>query len=356
MPEKLKIAIIAPVWIRVPPESYGGIEVIVSLLTDGLVDRGHNVTLFASGDSVTKAELVSVYEKSQKDKMGRVLPDVLHGASAYEYCRRGGFDIIHDHTNYSGVAFGLWSQTPVLSTLHGEFNDLTKPFYDKFKDAVYFNAISEYQKRCMPGLKYVETVHNAIDFSSYKVQTRKNGYLLALSRLCPEKGAHLAIQAAKKLNRRLIIAGKIDRGKDETYFEKMIEPYIDDEQICFLGEISEERKRELMAGADCFVFPIQWDEPFGLVMLEAGAAGTPVVAFNRGAVAEVISQGRSGFIVETLDEMVGRIDDAVRLNPLDCRQWVESQFPVAKMVDAYVDNYRRILRSEERIAQSHTMA
>ncbi|MDP1809585.1 MAG: glycosyltransferase family 4 protein [Actinomycetota bacterium] len=356
MRDKLKIALLAPVWIRIPPESYGGIEIVVSLLADGLVDRGHDVTLFASGDSITRAKLVSVYDKPQKDRIGWVLPDIFHAASAFDYCRREGFDIIHDHMGFSGVALGLGSATPVLSTLHGEFNELTRPFYERFKDAVYYNAISEYQKRCAPELRYVNTVYNAIDFGSYPVQTKKSGYLLALSRLSPSKGAHLAIQAAKKLNRRLIIAGKLDAGDDTAYFEKMIEPYVDDRQICFLGEVSEERKRELMAGADCFVFPIQWDEPFGLVMLEAMAAGTPVVAFNRGAASEVIAPGLSGYIVETFDEMVGMIDAAAGLDPLACRQWAESQFSIGRMIDGYIDNYWHILRAEGRIAQPLTLA
>jgi len=356
MGDKLKIAMLAPVWIRIPPESYGGIEIVVSLLADGLVDRGHDVTLFASGDSVTKAKLVSVYDKPQKDKIGWVLPDIFHAASAFDYCRREDFDIIHEHMGFSGVALGLQSATPVLSTLHGEFNDSTRPFYERFKDAVYYNAISEYQRQCLPGLRYVKTVYNTIDFSSYPVKTKKGGYLLALSRLSPSKGAHLAIQAAKKLNRRLIIAGKVDRGEDTAYFEKMIEPYVDDRQICFLGEVSEERKRELMAGADCFVFPIQWDEPFGLVMLEAMAGGTPVVAFNRGAAAEVIAPGLSGYIAGSFDEMVRMIDEAASLDPLACRQWAESRFPVDKMVDGYLENYLHILRAEGRIAQSLTLA
>lgn len=356
MQDKLKIALLAPVWLRVPPESYGGIEIVVSLLADGLVDRGHDVTLFASGDSITRAKLVSVYDKPQKDKIGWVLPDIYHAASAFDYCRGEAFDIIHDHAGFSGVALGQGSATPVLSTLHGEFNELTRPFYERFKDAVYFNAISEFQKSCGPELRYVDTVYNAIDFSSYPFQAAKSGYLLSLSRLTPSKGAHLAIRAAKKLNRRLIIAGKVDPGADTEYFEKMIKPHIDDRQISFLGEVSEERKRELMAGADCFVFPIQWEEPFGLVMLEAMAAGTPVVAFNRGAAAEVIAPGISGYLVETFDEMVHMIDISAGLDPRACREWAESQYSVGRMIDGYIENYWRILRAEGRIAQLLALA
>lgn len=355
MTDKLKIALIAPVWIRVPPVSYGGIEIIVALLADGLVDKGHDVTLFASGDSVTKAGLVSVYDEPQCDRIGSLLPDIYHTASAYDYCRHESFDIIHDHTGFSGVALGAFSTTPVLSTLHGEFNDSTKPFYERFKDAVYYNAISEYQKSCQPDLKYVKTVYNAIDFSKYPVLTKKRGYLLALSRISREKGAHIAIEVAKRLNKRLIIAGKVDKGADTDYFKKMIEPHLDDHQIMFLGEVSEERKRELMAGADCFVFPIQWDEPFGLVMLEAMAAGTPVVAFNRGAAGEVIDSGRSGYVVETLDEMVTMVGRACLIDPFECRRWVESRFPVEKIISGYLDNYYHILRAEGRIAQPLTL-
>ncbi len=356
MSDKLKIALIAPVWIRVPPTSYGGIEIIVSLLADGLVERGHDVTLFASGDSITKAELISVYAEPQKERIGSILPDIHHVASAYDYCRQENFDIIHDHTGFSGVALGAFSATPVLATMHGEFNDETKPFYRRFKDAVYFNAISEWQRRSLPELRYVKTVHNTIDFSSYPLAAKKDGYLLSLSRISPQKGAHLAIEAAKRLKKRLILAGKVDKGADAEYFRTRVEPYIDDRQISFLGEVSEERKRELMAGADCFVFPIQWDEPFGLVMLEAMACGTPVVAFNRGAAPEVVSPGCTGFLAGSFDEFVGMIEMAARLDPFDCRQWAESRFPIKKMVDGYIDNYFHILRAEGRIARSLTLA
>jgi len=356
MLDKLKIALIAPVWLRVPPVSYGGIEIIVSLLADGLVDRGHDVTQLASGDSLKKGKLVSVYDQPPKDKIGSILPDIFHGASAFDYCGQENFDIIHDHTGFSGVALGAFSATPVLSTMHGEFNDQTKPFYRRFKDAVYFNAISDCQKRSLPELRYVQTVYNTIDFSSYPLKTEKNGYLLFLSRFSPQKGAHLAIETAKRLKKRLILAGKVDKGADTEYFKKNIEPYIDDQQICFLGEVSEERKRELMAGADCFVFPIQWDEPFGLVMLEAMACGTPVVAFNRGAAGEVVSPGHTGYLADTFDEFVDMVGKSDELDAHDCRHWAESQFPIDRMVSGYIDNYMHILRAEGRIAQSLTLA
>jgi glycosyltransferase involved in cell wall biosynthesis len=353
--EKLKIALIAPVWIRVPPPLYGGIELVVGLLADGLVERGHEVTLFASGDSVTKARLISVFDRPQQDSIGQLLPEVHHVGAAYDFCRDEAFDIVHDHT-LTGTVLGAYARAPVLVTLHGAFTELTKPFYRRFKDSVYYNAISDYQRSRLPELNYVDTVYNTVDLEAIKLNSDKRGYLLSLSRISAQKGTHLAIEAAKRLNRPLIIAGKIATDIDMAYFKSQVEPEIDGEQIKFLGEVSESEKRALMAGASCFLFPIQWAEPFGLVMLEAMAAGTPVVAFDHGSVREVIDHGRSGFIAKNLDEMVEMTERATHIDPRDCRLHAEEHFPVARMLDGYLRNYYRILRTEGRIIESVSSA
>ncbi|HEB12607.1 MAG TPA: glycosyltransferase family 4 protein [Actinobacteria bacterium] len=342
---------IAPVWIRVPPEAYGGIELIVSLLVEGLVAKGHDVTLFASGDSVTRAKLVSVYPQPQTEKMGSFLPNMFHVGSAYDCCRQDDFDIIHDHTSYWGAVFGPHMDKPVLVTLHGELNSSTIPLLKKFKDAVYYNAVSENQRRLLPELRYVKTVRNTIDFGSFTVQTDKRGYLLSFSRICPEKGIHIAIEVSKESGKPLIIAGKIDNRYPE-YFKNMIEPQVDGVNIQFLGEVSARQKRDLMSGADCLLFPIQWDEPFGLVMLESMACGTPVVAFDRGATAEVIISGQNGFVVESVAQMVGVLDRCSSIDPLVCRRWVETNFSIDRMIDGYLENYYNILHTEGQIGRS----
>lgn len=339
---------IAPIWVRVPPTSYGGIELIVSLLADELVERGHDVTLFATANARTKAKVESVFDRPHPDKLGKTIPEIYHVGAAYQKISAGGFDIVHDHT-FSAPVFGPTVQTPVLATLHGSLTDISASFYRRFRDTVYYNAISEDQRATLPELKYVQTVYNTIDFPSYRVEPRKSDYLLCLGRLAPEKGAHLAIEAAKRLRTPLVLAGKIDPGKDERYFRDVVEPHIDGRQVIFLGEVDAERKRRLMAEARAFLFPIQWSEPFGLVMLEAMASGTPVVAFDRGAAAEVIVPGVSGFVARDVDEMSGFIGQVDQLDPYRIRECAEEKFPCGRMVDGYVDNYLHITRSHGRL-------
>jgi glycosyltransferase involved in cell wall biosynthesis len=348
----LKIAIVAPVWLRVPPVSYGGTELVVSLLADRLVERGHQVVLFASGDSITKATLKFIYHEPQSRQIGALLPDILHTGYAYTYCRKNEFDLIHDHTSFSGVILGSFLSIPVLATLHGAFNSENLLFYQTFKDAVYFNAISESQRRSYPKLNYVPTVHNSINLDSYRSKIEKSDFLVFLSRISPEKGVHIAIKVAKRAGEKLVMAGKIDDGEDREYFETQIAPQIDGQQICYLGEVTEEQKRQLMGEAKCLLFPIQWPEPFGLVMLEAMASGTPVVALRNGSVAEVVVDGKTGFVVESWDEMVDSLKHLSEIDPRDCRKHVEENFSPEKMVNGYLKNYEIILEKEsEKIAR-----
>ena len=349
----LRIAIIAPIWVRVPPMLYGGIELIVGLLADGLVDRGHDVTLFATADAQTKAKVEAVFDHPHPDKLGKTAPEIFHVGAAYEKIRAGGYDIVHDHT-FSAPVFGPTVSTPVLATLHGAFSDITSPYYRRFRDTVYYNAVSENQRAALPELRYVSTVYNTIDFAAYSVEPRKQDYLLCLGRLSPGKGAHLAIEAAKRLRLPLVLAGKIDPGQDERYFREAVEPHIDGRLVTFLGEVNAERKCRLMAEARAFLFPIQWPEPFGLVMLEAMAAGTPVVAFDRGAAPEVIMPGVSGFIARDLNdrtELIGRVH---QLDPYRIRECAENTFPCGRMVDGYVNNYLHIARAERRLGRALT--
>lgn len=353
--KKLKIAIIAPIWLRVPPRAYGGIELVVALLADELADRGHDVTLFATKDAVTRAKLAYVFEEAQSADIGRLAPEIFHVGASYEMIKEGGFDIVHDHT-YSAPAMGVSCDAPVLMTLHGEFNEENVQYFEHFKNSIYFNAISESQRAGLPGLRYVNTVYNAIDFSSIPLVSEKQDYLLALSRISLQKGPHVAIEVAKRAGRKLVLAGKVNEGVDVEYFRTMVEPHIDGDRVVFLGEVDDREKARLMGEAACFLFPIQWSEPFGLVMLEAMAAGTPVLAFNRGSAAEVVKDGVGGFLARDTDQMVEMVTKVDQLDPAACREYATTTFSVDRMVDGYLENYFDILRSEGRIGRSLTMA
>ncbi|RJQ52614.1 MAG: glycosyltransferase family 4 protein [Actinobacteria bacterium] len=348
----MRIAQLAPPWIQVPPSNYGGIEWVVALLCDELVRRGHDVTLFATGDSRTKAHLRYVFDLGQTEKMGECLPDAMHVSAAFQSA--GEFDLIHDHSGFLGVAFSSFIETPVLHTLHGAFtSDVTK-FYTAFAESCYYNAISEYQRGCCPSLRYVDTVYNAIDVEDYPFSNEKEGFALMISRISPDKGTHLAIKVAQEAGIRLVLAGKIDSGVDQRYFESMVEPGIDGDRVRFVGEVTESEKRQLMSSASCFLFPIQWPEPFGLVMAEAMAAGTPVVAIRNGSVPEVVRDGKTGFVVDTPEEMVPKIAELGEIDPRECRSHVERNFSPSKMAEAYERNYWRIL--EEAVEPSPAFA
>ncbi|MDI6892730.1 MAG: glycosyltransferase family 4 protein [Actinomycetota bacterium] len=339
---KLKIGMVAPVWERVPPTKYGGIELVVYLLTEELVKRGHEVTLFATGDSKTSAKLASVYHcRPPRELLGNPVPDLLHVTTAYK--RAAEFDIIHNHAGYSGIALANFIDVPVITTLHGIFTDINVPFFKAFKDAVYYNSISDEQRKGCPGLNYVGTVYNAIDIDSYPFEAEKKDFFISLGRVTPLKGTHLAVEVARRSGVKLIIAGKIDPGRDHDYFDEKVKPYIDGKQIEFHGEISEKKKRELLRDAKAFIFPLQWPEPFGLVMVEAMTAGTPVIAFPRGSVPEVIEDKRTGFIVDTIDEMVKAVGRIGEIDPHECRNYAEERFGISHMTRDYEALYLKIL-------------
>lgn len=344
----MKILLISPPWIRVPPKGYGGIEWVVALLADKLKERGHDVTLYATGDSKTKAKLRYTFNEGQTSKLGTfsmVVYDSMQVSDALKIAEE--FDIVHDHSGFLVVAFSHKIKVPVLHTLHGPFNDDTKTFYTHFKDACYYNAISEYQRQCLPVLNYVDTIYNAIDVANYPFSEEKEDYMIMVSRISPDKANHLAIQVAKELGEKLILVGKVDP-KDRAYFEAKVKPLIDGKQIIFTGEVEESEKRRLLKLAKCFVFPIQWPEPFGLVMIEAMACGTPVVAIRNGSIPEIIENGKVGYIVDSVDEMADAVKKAsVSIEPKACREYVLSRFSPEVMANNYENAYRKILEKNE---------
>ncbi|MDM9384985.1 glycosyltransferase family 4 protein [Chlorogloeopsis sp. ULAP01] len=339
----MKIAQVAPLWERVPPPTYGGIELVVSHLTDELVRRGHEVTLFASGDSQTLARLEAVYPRAL-----RLDPNVKE-YTAYEmlelsqvYHRAAEFDLIHSHVGISALPLASLVPTPTVHTLHGSFTEDNRNVYSHHNQQSYV-SISNAQRQI--NLNYVGTVYNGINTDDYPfvAQSQEPPYLAFLGRFSPEKGPQYAIAIAKQTGWRLKMAGKVDV-VDYKFFEREIAPQIDGQQIQYLGEINHAEKTELLGNAAITLFPITWQEPFGLVMIESMATGTPVIAINLGSVPEVVSQGVTGFVCQSYDEMATMIPKALELSRYSCRKYVENKFSVTQMVNGYEAVYEKIIK------------
>jgi glycosyltransferase involved in cell wall biosynthesis len=342
--DPLRVAVLSPVWFAVPPTGYGGIELVVSLLADGLSVAGHDVTLFASGDSLTKGKLSAVYPMAPSELIGRAMPDLRHVLGCYD--RADDFDVINDHTGMLGAALGGLVDTPVLHTVHGPLDDFEpQEVYGRIArvaPGVGLISISENQRRPMPDLPWAATIPNAIDLSMYPCKPHPGEYLLFLGRMSPDKGAHRAIAVAMELGIPLKIAGKRRELKERQYFAELVEPYIG-HGVEYLGEVTHGEKVELLQDARATLFPIEWEEPFGLVMVESMACGTPVIATRHGAVPEVIDDGRSGIIVDNYRQMGKALEAADALDPNECRRYVEERFAPERMVDDYVRAYREAI-------------
>jgi glycosyltransferase involved in cell wall biosynthesis len=343
----VKILQIAPLWETVPPPAYGGTETVVHLLVEELVREGHEVTLCASGDSTTSAQLRASYPISLRTAEGIEDPNVYawhHAASALEDA--GAFDIIHNHSGEDVMALShLVPRVPMLTTMHCLITPDTKIVWDHYTG--YFSTISWSQRHSMPPVRggtFAGVAYNGIDVQSFPFQAEKGAYLLFLSRMSEEKGPQLAVEVARRTGRRLVMAGKVD-DKDREFFATTVEPLIDGEQVVFVGEADGALKRELYRSAACVLMPIIWDEPFGLVMAEAMACGTPVIVFNRGAVAEIVENGETGFLVEDVDEMVRAVSQVGAIDPAYCRAHVKKRFDAPVMAARYVEIYKSILQA-----------
>jgi glycosyltransferase involved in cell wall biosynthesis len=339
------IALIAPPWYTIPPSGYGGIEWVVALLADGLSERGHEVTLFAAPGSRTRARLVSpLDEEPPRDAIGDPWYEASHVVSVYEH--GDDFDILHDHTGPVGVSVGALSNCPTIHTLHGPFTEQAHMLYSRVARRHWFVAISESQRSFAPeNLRWAGVVYNGIPMDRYPFREDKDDFLLFLGRADEEKAPHLAIEAARRAGRRLVLCSTTKNPRERSYWAADVEPLLGDD-VVVEGEVSHERKADLLARAAALVFPIQWPEPFGLVMTEAMACGTPVVAWRNGSVPEVVADGETGFIVESVDEMaaaVGRVGD---LDPRVLRARVEERFSAEAMVRGYERAYERALTGE----------
>jgi len=335
----MRIAMIAPAWIPVPPEGYGGIERVIKLLVDELVMKGHEVTLFASGPSRTLARHTLYLNEAPTEHMGETLFDAYHVGQAFRDIARGGYDVVHDHSGFLGPALASLIQQPVVHTLHGPFTRDTRMFYTAFKDDCYYVAISHQQRESGPQLNYLGVVPNAVDMKQHRYLGEKEDYLVYVSRICEAKGTERAVLLAKEKGMRILIAGKIDSGQDRVYFETRIRPHLDGEKVVYLGEVSQEEKVRLLSRARAFLFPIQWEEPFGLVMVESLACGTPVLATRWGAVPEVVEHGLTGFLADSPQELAQYMDRIDELDPAICRKKAEKRFSPPVMADGYLDIY-----------------
>jgi glycosyltransferase involved in cell wall biosynthesis len=343
----MRIALLAPVALPVPPAGYGGTELVVSLLADGLVARGHDVTLFASGDSCTSARLRACYPRHLEalgvtDRLAYRPYEVSH--VAWAFAQSGEFDLIHDHTKDLGTLFSRFCPTPVVTTIHNDFTPERRSAYGAFPEHPYV-AISHAHAARMPELNYAGVVYNGLDLADTAFRADKDDYLLFLGRLDEVKGAHTAARVAQALDMPLVMAGRV-APKDHAFYTREVEPYLDGVKRRYVGEVTGRPKWDLYAGARALLFPIAWAEPFGLVMIEAMAAGTPVVATRMGSVGEVVEDGVTGCLVEPpgdLESFVAATRAALTLSPAACRTRVERHFSAEKMVDDYVRVYERVL-------------
>ena len=336
----LHVAMIAPPYFSIPPVGYGGIEVVVADLVDALVDRGHEVTLIGTGRRATKAQrFIATSETGSADRLGQAMPELVHAAKVAAILGRLNADVIHDHT-LAGPLTARGRLTPTIVTAHGVVSGDRGEFYRALGGIVRLVAISDAQRATAPDLPWSATVYNAIRAETFPFLADKQDYALFLGRFHPEKAPHLAIDAARASGLSIILAGKCSEPVEMAYFAAEITPRIGAD-VTILGVADPAAKRALLAQAACLLFPIVWDEPFGLVMIEAMACGTPVVALRRGAVPELIVDGQTGIIVDHPAELADGIAQARRLDPAVCRKHVETSFTVELMATGYEAVYQR---------------
>jgi glycosyltransferase involved in cell wall biosynthesis len=344
----MRIAQVAPLYERVPPLYYGGTERIVSYLTEELIKQGHEITLFASGDSVTKGRLIAPCKRSLRLDPGCEMPLVYHVLQLDQlYQNAASFDIIHFHTDYLHFPFSRRLGRPNVTTLHGRLDlpDLA-PLYEEFSDVAVV-SISNSQRRPLPSINWQGTVYHGIPSNLYELRRDQGTYLAFIGRISPEKRVDRAIEIARRANIKLKIAAKVDP-VDKQYMETKIRPLLDHPLVEFIGEIGEKEKPEFLGDAFALLFPIDWVEPFGLVMIEAMACGTPTIAFRQGSVPEIIDSGVTGFVVDNVDESLAALAQVRYFDRARCRRVFEQRFSASRMAADYLKTYERVIDAKRR--------
>lgn len=338
----MKIAQVSPLFESVPPKAYGGTERVISYLTEELVRQGHEVTLFASGDSITEARLISAIPESTREDMAKqawLAHHIIQMDLVAQLAHT--FDVIHFHTDYLHFPIAKTLGTPHITTLHGRLDlPQLEPLYRHFAD-VPLISISDSQRRPLPWVNWLTTVNHGLPPDLYSFEPESADYFVFIGRVSPEKRVDRAIDIARQCGMPLYIGAKIDK-TDEAYFNESIKPLLRDPLIRFVGEIGQREKRELLEHAVALLFPIDWPEPFGLVMIEAFSCGTPVIAYPHGSVPEVMEDGVTGFIVTNQEEAVRAARRISSINRKACREAFERRFTAAHMAENYLRVYRRL--------------
>ena len=333
----MKVAVLAPVAWRTPPRHYGPWEQVASNIAEGLVASGFEVTLFATGDSITSGTLDAVVEQGYEEDRSQdaKVVECLHISNLME--KASSFDIIHNNFDFLPLSFSKLIKTPVITTIHGFSSERIVPVYKKYNDSGYYVSISDANRH--PDLNYLGTVYNGLDISNFTFNGSPQDYLLFFGRIHPDKGAAEAVEIAERSGRKLIIAGII---QDENYFKNHVEPRLTD-QIQFIGSAGPEKRDELLRNAAALLHPINFAEPFGMSVAEAMLCGTPVIAFNKGSMPELIKDGETGFLVTDSIEAVKAVDKLPNIDRSACRKWAASKFSKEKMVADYINLYHQIV-------------
>lgn len=338
----MHIAMISPIAWRTPPRHYGPWEQVVSLLTEGLVKRGLEVTLFATADSLTNAKLHAVSPRGYEEdpSLDPKVWECLHISEVFEHANE--FDLIHNHFDFLPLTYSQLVSTPVLTTIHGFSSPKIYPVYEKYNGKVSYVSISNADR--LPSLTYVATVYHGIDLKHFTFQPTPGEYLLFFGRIHPDKGTREAIEIAKQANMKLILAGII---QDQTYYQTEVLPYIDNKTIFYVGSADPIKRDKLLGGAYALLHPINFKEPFGLSVIESMACGTPVIAFSKGSMPEIIEHGQTGFLVSNVSEAIETLRAIPDIDRKECRKAVEKRFTAEIMVENYIKVYQKILKGDQ---------
>lgn len=334
----MKIAILSSIAWRTPPRKYGPWEQVASNIAEGMTERGLDVTLFASGDSITKGKLASVCELpySEDSSIDPKVAECLHISHLME--QADSFDIIHNNFDFLPLSYSHLIKTPMVTTIHGFSSPQILPVYKKYNSSSYYVSISNSDRSAE--LDYIATVYNGVNTNEFMFSPEPEDYLLFFGRIHPDKGVYESIQIAKRSKRKLIISGLI---QDQDYFDLKIKPSINNYDIVYVGNSGPVERDKLLGGAFALLHPISFEEPFGLSVVEAMLCGTPVIAFRRGSMPELVIDGRTGFLVNTIEEAHEAVNRVKSINRRYCREWATTKFSRQKMIDGYLSVYKKII-------------